>query len=60
MPAECMKKIEASRKLLEVTKDADLKELKAVYRSVMKTWHPDKFQDEDEKQQAELKSKKLI
>jgi curved DNA-binding protein CbpA len=55
-----MKKIEASRKLLDVTPKADLKELKAVYRNSMKTWHPDKFQDEEEKAQAELKSKKLI
>jgi len=55
-----MKKIEASRKLLDVTPKADLKELKVVYRNIMKTWHPDKFQDEEEKAQAELKSKKLI
>jgi curved DNA-binding protein CbpA len=55
-----MKKIEASRKLLDVTAKADLKELKSVYRTIMKTWHPDKFQDDAEKLQAEAKSKKLI
>ena len=56
-----MKRIIESRKLLGVTKDADLKELKSVYRNFMKEWHPDKFQDNhDLKTEAEEKSKAVI
>src|ERR1700712_5227173 len=56
-----MKKIVDYRKLLEVNKDAELQELKVVYRSLMKTWHPDKFQDSaEEKLEAEEKSKTII
>jgi curved DNA-binding protein CbpA len=56
-----MKKIIDYRKLLEVNKDAELHELKTVYRSLMKTWHPDKFQDsEEDKLAAEEKSKTII
>ena len=56
-----MKKIVDYRKLLEVNKDAELQELKTVYRSLMKTWHPDKFQDNAEaKLEAEEKSKTII
>ena len=55
-----MSKIEASRKLLNVDSKADLKELKSVYRTVMKTCHPDRFQEEAEKAEAEARSKRLI
>ena len=56
-----MKKITDYRKLLEVNKDAELQELKTVYRSLMKTWHPDRFQDsEEDKLAAEEKSKAVI
>jgi len=56
-----MKKITDYRKLLEVNKDAELQELKTVYRSLMKTWHPDKFHDNAEaKLEAEEKSKTII
>ena len=56
-----MKKIVDYRKLLEVNKDAELAELKTVYRSLMKTWHPDKFQESAEaKLAAEEKSKHII
>jgi curved DNA-binding protein CbpA len=56
-----MKKIIDYRKLLGVNKDAELQELKTVYRSLMKTWHPDKFQDNaDAKLEAEEKSKTII
>ncbi|WP_295673803.1 KTSC domain-containing protein [uncultured Mucilaginibacter sp.] len=56
-----MKKITDYRKLLDVTKDAELHELKTVYRSLMKTWHPDKFQhSEEDKLVAEEKSKTII
>jgi DnaJ-class molecular chaperone len=56
-----MKKIVDYRKLLGVTKEAELQELKSVYRSLMKTWHPDKFQaDPEAKLEAEEKSKTII
>lgn len=56
-----MKKIIESRKLLGIDKEADLKELKSIYRNFMKEWHPDKFQDNhDLKLEAEEKSKAFI
>ncbi len=56
-----MKKIVDYRKLLGVTASAELQELKTVYRNLMKTWHPDKFQDSAEsKLEAEEKSKTII
>ena len=56
-----MKKIVDYRKLLGVTENAELQELKTVYRSLMKNWHPDKFQESPEqKLEAEEKSKSII
>ncbi|MES2810379.1 MAG: KTSC domain-containing protein [Bacteroidota bacterium] len=56
-----MKKIVDYRKLLGVTETAELQELKSVYRGLMKTWHPDKFQESEEsKLAAEEKSKTII
>lgn len=56
-----MKKIVDYRKLLGVNEAAELKELKTIYRNLMKDWHPDKFQDNHEGQlEAEEKSKTII
>jgi hypothetical protein len=55
-----MKKITDYRKLLEVSETAPLAELKSVYRNLMKTYHPDKFQDGEEKTSAEETSTKMI
>src|SRR6476620_3001505 len=56
-----MKKIIESRKMLAVTKDAELKDLKAVYRTFMKEFHPDKIiNDEAARLAAEEKSKAFI
>lgn len=56
-----MKKITEYRKLLEVDKTATLKDLKNIYRNVMKETHPDKFiNDEAGKQEAEERSKSVI
>lgn len=56
-----MKKIIESRKLLGVEKEVTLAELKALYRSLMKDWHPDKFAgNEAAKLEAEEKSKEFI
>lgn len=44
-----------------VQETTELRELKSVYRNLMKDWHPDKFQDDhDRKLEAEEKSKKII
>jgi len=55
-----MKKIGDYRKLLGVDKAAGLQELKSIYRTFMKDWHPDKFQSDEEKHHAEEKSKAFI
>lgn len=56
-----MKRIIDSRKLFDVSADADLSKLKNVYRKLVKEWHPDKFQEGDPlKAQAESKSKAII
>ena len=56
-----MKKIVEYRKLLNVDKTAELKDLKTIYRNAMKEAHPDKFQgDEAGLKQAEENSKKII
>ena len=44
-----------------VNENADLQELKTVYRNLMKARHPDKFQESDEsRDDAEAKSKRII
>ncbi|RZL12662.1 MAG: KTSC domain-containing protein [Pedobacter sp.] len=56
-----MKKIVDYRKLLNVTEKSELQELKSTYRSLMKTWHPDRFNDDAEaKLNAEAQSKLII
>jgi DnaJ-class molecular chaperone len=56
-----MKRIIEARKLLEITEQTSLSELKLVYRSLMKQWHPDKFLEEDgSRVEAETKSKSII
>ena len=56
-----MKRIVAARKLLGVEKAATLQEMKTIYRTFMKEWHPDKIQDNPvAKQEAEEKSKAFI
>lgn len=55
-----MRRILNYRKVLGVSEASELKELKTVYRNLMKDTHPDKFQDAEEKQEAEEKSKKII
>ena len=56
-----MKKIVEYRKLLNVDKTAQLKDLKTIYRNAMKEAHPDKFQgDEAGLKEAEENSKKII
>lgn len=54
------KKIAEYRALLDVTKEATLKELKKVYRNSMKDIHPDLIQDPQERLLAEEKSTAII
>jgi hypothetical protein len=44
-----MKRINEYKKLFNVDNNTDLKVLKKTYRNLVKEWHPDKFQDDDEK-----------
>jgi hypothetical protein len=56
-----MRRIAEYRKLLGVTKETSLKEMKTIYRNLMKEFHPDKIQDnEDLKMEVEEKSKQII
>ncbi|WP_288956603.1 KTSC domain-containing protein [uncultured Polaribacter sp.] len=55
-----MKRIKQYKKLFNVEGAIDLKEIKKTYRSLVKEWHPDKFQDEEKKAEAEIKSTEII
>ncbi|MET3732476.1 KTSC domain-containing protein [Moheibacter stercoris] len=56
-----MNRVGNYRRLLGVTKDASLKDLKTIYRNLMKETHPDRFIDDEEgKLAAEEKSKGII
>ncbi|MBA3899187.1 MAG: KTSC domain-containing protein [Bacteroidetes bacterium] len=55
-----MKRINEYKKLFKIEAEIDLKQLKTTYRNLIKEVHPDKFQDENEQIEAEMKSKKII
>jgi len=55
-----MKRINEYKKIFEVEGDLNLKELKTTYRGLVKQWHPDKFQSEEEKEEAGKVSLKII
>lgn len=56
-----MKRILEYRRLLEVDPNTDLTTIKAKYKTLMKTWHPDKFREDDEKHElAQQKSKEIV
>lgn len=56
-----MKRVNEYKKLFNVEKDIDLKELKTSYRNLVKEWHPDKFLNGDERaEEAEIKSRSII
>ena len=44
-----MKRINQYKKLFNVEKDIELAAIKKVYRNLVKEWHPDKFQEGDDK-----------
>jgi hypothetical protein len=56
-----MKRISQYKKLFGVEKEIDLKTIKTRYRSLIKEWHPDKFQEGDAKrEEAEVNSRTII
>src|SRR6188768_2236094 len=55
-----MKKISDSRKLLGATSATPLKELNTLYKGLMKQHHPDRFQDDALRQDAEATSQRVI
>ena len=55
-----MKRINEYKKLFKIEGAIDLKELKTTYRGLVKEWHPDKFQDEEKKEEAGKISLKII
>ncbi len=55
-----MKRINEYKKIFEVEGALNLKELKTTYRGLVKQWHPDKFQTEEEKEEAGQVSLKII
>ena len=56
-----MKRVNEYKKMFDVEPNTTLRQLKSTYRNLMKEWHPDKFQADDEKAEvAELKSRKII
>jgi hypothetical protein len=54
------KKIAEYRKLLDVSKTVTLKELKTIYRNMMKEDHPDTIADAQLRLEAEERSKNII
>ena len=55
-----MKRITEFRKLYGAERSTTLAELKNAYRKLVKEYHPDKFQEEVKKLEAEEVSKKVI
>ena len=56
-----MKRVNEYKKLFKIEGNIELKALKSTYRSLVKEWHPDKFQDGDDKAiEAEQKSRVII
>ncbi len=56
-----MRRISLSQKTFGITQPTNLAELKSIYRSLIKEWHPDKLQnDEDRLALAESKSKEIV
>lgn len=55
-----MKEITESRKLLGATPGMDLKALSTLYKGLMKQHHPDRFQEDAARQEAEAMSQRII
>ncbi|WP_066630838.1 KTSC domain-containing protein [Labilibacter marinus] len=56
-----MKRINQYKKMFGVEQEIELASLKKTYRSLVKEWHPDKFQEDDPLHaEAQVKSKEII
>ena len=56
-----MKRINQYKKLFQIEDQIELGALKSTYRSLVKQWHPDKFQDDDPmKVEAELMGRQIV
>lgn len=56
-----MKRISEYKKMFEIENEIDLSELKTKYRTLVKQWHPDKFQDDDPmKIEAEQMGRRVV
>lgn len=56
-----MKRINQYKKLFQIEDQIELGALKSTYRSLVKQWHPDKFQDDDPmKEEAELMGRQIV
>jgi DnaJ-class molecular chaperone len=55
-----MRRIGEYKKLFGIEGVIDLKELKTIYRNLIKEWHPDKIRDEALIEIADVKSKEII
>ena len=55
-----MKRIHEYKKLFGIQTEIDLKDLKKKYRNLVKQWHPDKFQDQEKKDEADVMSTQII
>ncbi|MEZ5008767.1 MAG: KTSC domain-containing protein [Chitinophagales bacterium] len=55
-----MQRINEYKRLFKIEGAIDLQALKTTYRGLVKEWHPDKFQDEEKKEEANSKSLKII
>jgi hypothetical protein len=56
-----MKRINQYKKLFQIEDQIELGELKTRYRSLVKQWHPDKFQDDDPlKIEAEQMGRQIV
>lgn len=56
-----MKRINEYKKLFNVEAQIELSDLKKTYRGLIKEWHPDKFQDGDDKAiEAEEMSRQIV
>jgi DnaJ-class molecular chaperone len=56
-----MKRINQYKKLFQIEDQIELGALKSTYRSLVKQWHPDKFQDGDPlKEEAAIKGRQVV
>lgn len=55
-----MKRVNEYKKLFEVEGELDLATLKTKYRKLVKEWHPDKFQEGDEKHEEAKQMGKVV